>query len=87
MPVEGMLEYGMGKLTDLFTRHPLAVGMTYWEHFTFAAGVGTEMVLAGLGCVIHSLLPFIFATTASGSVKNLSARMHRDIEFTDGAGI
>jgi hypothetical protein len=56
---------------DAFTRHPAAVGETYGEHFGFATGVGSRMVLAGLACMLHGVFPFLFERTGSRAILAL----------------
>ena len=60
---------------NLFTDHPASVGETYGEHFVVAGGFGLHMVLAGLACMVHAVLPFLFVRTASDTVHALHARM------------
>jgi hypothetical protein len=61
-----------------FTRHPRAVGETYWQHLRFAAGTGAAMVAGGGACIIHGLIPFLFTTTGSSTIRTLAARIeHR----------
>lgn len=59
----------------LFLDHPRSIGETYGEHLRHAAGFGGLMVWAGLACLIHALLPFLFERTASRCVTELHARM------------
>lgn len=59
----------------LFLDHPRLIGETYGEHLRHAAGFGGLMVWAGLACLIHALLPFLFERTASRCVIELHARM------------
>lgn len=58
-----------------FTDHPHAVGETYGEHACAAAGFGGLMIAAGLACLIHAVLPWMFETTASNLVLRLHGRM------------
>src|SRR5262249_38729042 len=60
---------------DKFTDHPASVGETYLEHMWTAAGFGTRLILAGAACLVHSLLPFLFKTTASREIASLHSRM------------
>ena len=64
-----------------FTEHPASVGETYFGHMAQATGFGLRMIVAGLACVLHGLLPFLFATTGSDAMKALhdemSARRNR----------
>ncbi|WP_343698986.1 DUF6356 family protein [Caulobacter sp.] len=62
-------------MLDSFTRHPRSVGETYGEHFSAATGFGGEMVLAGLACMVHGVLPFLFVRTGSQCVSRLHTRM------------
>jgi hypothetical protein len=59
----------------LFTAHPEAVGETYGEHLVAATGFGLRLVLGGLACIVHAVLPFAFVTTASRTVRELHERM------------
>ena len=63
------------RLLDAFTGHPTAVGETYGEHLAFAAGTGGRMVLAGLACMVHGLLPFLFVRTGSRTIVDLHERV------------
>ncbi len=58
-----------------FTKHPSTVGETYGEHFAVATSFGTSMILGGLACVVHGVLPFLFTTTGSQTVKRLHDRI------------
>ena len=62
-------------LVEQFTRHPAAVGETYGEHLVFATGTGGRMILAGLACIVHGFLPFLFERTGSRAILDL----HRTI--------
>lgn len=59
-----------------FTAHPSAAGETYLAHLRTAAGFGLEMVTAGLACLVHALLPFLFVRTGSDCILRLHERMH-----------
>ena len=58
-----------------FVEHPRSVGETYFEHLRAASFFGISMVVGGLGCLVHALLPNLFATTGSRTVKRLHERM------------
>jgi hypothetical protein len=62
-------------MIERFTEHPHAVGETYGEHAAAAGGFGLLLIGAGLACLVHAALPFLFETTASGLVMKLHARM------------
>jgi hypothetical protein len=58
-----------------FTDHPASVGETYGQHMGVAFGFGGRMIVAGLACVIHGLLPFLFVKTGSATIRAL----HEDL--------
>jgi hypothetical protein len=58
-----------------FTEHPAAVGETYVEHLGVASGFGARMILGGLACLVHGVLPFLFTTTGSRTITALHERM------------
>ena len=62
-------------MRDLFTRHPASVGESYLEHLGMAGGFGFRMVIAGIACILHGLLPFLFVKTGSDCVTKLHERM------------
>ena len=62
-------------LQRAFTEHPASVGETYTEHLFRALGFGTRMVLAGLACLVHGVLPFLFVRTGSRAIAELNDRM------------
>lgn len=59
----------------LFTEHPASVGESYTEHMAMAGGFGGRMILAGLACLVHAVLPFLFVRTGSAAVAELHDRM------------
>jgi hypothetical protein len=62
-------------LEHLFTRHPRSLGETYLEHQRHAFAFGGTMVLAGIACILHGLLPALFSTTGSRAIRRLYERM------------
>ena len=62
----------------LFIQHPRSVGETYLEHQQHALNFGVELVLAGIACILHALIPAIFVTTGSRTVTRLYRRMVTD---------
>lgn len=58
-----------------FTAHPDAVGETYAEHFGVAGRFGLAMIGGGLACLVHGVLPFLFTSTGSRTVRRLHDRM------------
>tara|TARA_R110000824_G_scaffold401462_1_gene612242 strand:- start:462 stop:671 length:210 start_codon:yes stop_codon:yes gene_type:complete len=51
--------------------HLEATEMSYFSHFKCALGIGTNMVLGGACCIVHSIFPFIFHNTATNIVKKI----------------
>ena len=58
-----------------FTEHPASVGETYFEHLGQASSFGVAMLAAGLACLIHGLLPFLFVRTGSSTINHSHHRM------------
>jgi Family of unknown function (DUF6356) len=58
-----------------FIDHPASVGETYGEHLAAASGFGFSMILGGLACLVHGLLPFLFLRTGSSTIARLHERM------------
>ena len=65
----------MSTLRRLFTEHPASVNETYLQHLCSAMSFGVRMVLAGIACMIHGLLPATFVTRGSDTVRALHDRM------------
>jgi Family of unknown function (DUF6356) len=65
----------MDRLQTLFTAHPAAVGESYGQHFCQASRFGGRMILGGLACLVHGLLPFLFVRTGSATINELHSRM------------
>ena len=61
-----------------FTEHPASVGESYGEHMGQAVCFGGRMVLAGLACLVHGVLPFLFVRTGSRAISELNERMVRN---------
>ncbi|MDA0369639.1 MAG: DUF6356 family protein [Proteobacteria bacterium] len=62
-------------IKDAFTTHPASVNETYGEHLVTATGFGVSMILSGLACLVHGLVPFLFVTTGSRAIVILHDRM------------
>jgi hypothetical protein len=59
----------------IFLAHPRSVGESYAEHAATAARFGATMVVGGVACMLHALIPAIFPRAASERVKRLYAQM------------
>ena len=62
-------------LIRAFTAHPASVGESYSEHLFRAVCFGTRMVFAGIACLVHGVLPFLFVRTGSRAIAELNDRM------------
>ena len=58
-----------------FRDHPASVGETYPEHMAFALRFGARLVCAGAAAFVHALVPALFETTASDTVKAIHAEI------------
>jgi len=61
----------MGRLTE----HLDEVGESYAKHLAKASGFAAVMLLGGVACLIHALLPFVFTRSASDRVSRLHQAM------------
>jgi hypothetical protein len=62
-------------LIRAFTEHPASVGESYTEHLFRAMYFGMRMVFAGVACLLHGVLPFLFVRTGSRAIAELNDRM------------
>jgi hypothetical protein len=60
---------------NIFTEHPKSIGESYLLHFRNAAGYALTFLLLFFIALIHAILPFLFARTASDIVCEMSADM------------
>jgi Family of unknown function (DUF6356) len=65
----------MSLFRSIFIEHPASVDETYLQHFISALSFGTKMVVAGVACMVHGLLPALFVTRGSDTVCALHERM------------
>lgn len=65
----------MNAWRHLFTEHPASVSENYFQHLLMAWTFGIRMIVGGLVCLIHGLLPFVFCTAASDTIGDLYERM------------
>lgn len=61
----------------LFLEHPRTVGESYGAHMRAAAGFGITMIVGGLACLVHALVPGLLVDTASTAIDRLHGRMVR----------
>ena len=66
----------MPKLADaLFTDHPRSLGMSWAGHAAGAAKIGGELIVAGVACIIHAIVPGWFTETAGRTVTRMHEHM------------
>lgn len=58
-----------------FIDHPRTVGETYLEHLQTAAWFASRMIIGGMACLIHALVPGMFTKTGSKAISDLYDRM------------
>lgn len=62
-------------MIKLMTAHPSSVGESYLEHLVFATRFGVSMIVGGLACCVHGVLPFLCTSTGSRIVLALHGRI------------
>ena len=58
-----------------FIEHPRSVGESYAEHLQAAGSFGATMIVAGLACLVHAIVPGLFIKTGSSAIVRLHDRM------------
>lgn len=51
------------------------MGESYTQHLLRAVYFGARMVFAGIACLVHGVLPFLFVRTGSRAIAELNDRM------------
>lgn len=59
----------------IFGEHPRSVGESYAEHFIVAGSFGLALIAGGLKALAHAVLPNLFETAGSDTVRRLHAIM------------
>ncbi len=62
-------------LRRLFLHHPRSLNETYLEHLGRATLFGGSLLVAGAACLVHAIVPALFETTGSRTVRRLSRTM------------
>ncbi len=79
----------MDRWKAIFVEHPATVGESYTEHMGMAFSFGGKMLLAGVACLLHGLVPALFKTTGSAAIDDLHDRMvvnrNRKMRLDEGA--
>lgn len=58
-----------------FIDHPRSVGETYLQHLRTASCFGGTLIVAGIACLVHAIMPALFVKTGSNAVARLNDRM------------
>lgn len=61
------------RLLDRSRGHLRDTRLSYPGHLGIAFGIGGRLVLAGLACLCHGLVPGLFTDTASKAIRRLHA--------------
>jgi hypothetical protein len=62
-------------IRSLFLSHPESVGETYLQHQGVALSFAAELVMAGLACAVHAVIPALCTRTASRAIERLHGRL------------
>ncbi len=65
-----------------FLSHPRAVGETYLEHMGAATRFALALLIAGLACLLHALVPALCVRTGSRAIERLHDKMVRNRRTT-----
>jgi len=60
---------------NIFTEHPHRNGETYFQHMKKALSFAGIFLFLTFTSVTHALLPFLFITTGSDTIKRLHMNM------------
>jgi hypothetical protein len=60
-----------------FLAHPRSINESYLEHLAHALKFSGSLIMAGLACFAHALVPGLFERTGSTMVKQLHQEMVR----------
>lgn len=59
-------------LRKIFLDHPASVNETYLEHLFQAGRFSLKLLVSGLACFIHAIVPCLFTATAKNTVIHLN---------------
>jgi hypothetical protein len=59
------------KNSNIFTRHPNEVKMSYLQHTRFALMLSGRTLSCAIGSLIHAFFPFMFVTHTSTTIREL----------------
>ena len=59
-------------MNNIFTKHPNAVGETYFQHFFKACRFGIKLKLIAARIFVHAIFPWCFEHSASEEISKLN---------------
>jgi hypothetical protein len=62
-------------LDRYFLLHPRSVNESYLQHAGVAFGISFRLFGAALAAFVHAVIPCLFVTTASSTIKELNAKV------------
>ena len=65
----------MQLIQRLSLEHSESLGKPYLEHLFQASYFGVRMLVAGLACLVHAVLPCLFKTTGRSPISELHTKM------------
>ena len=57
-------------------KHLHDAGKSYTQHLLFALSIAMKMLVAGMQCFLHALIPGIFKASGSNAIKELYNRIN-----------
>ena len=57
-------------------KHLHDAGESYTQHLLFALNIAMKMLVAGMQCFLHALIPGIFKASGSNTIKELYNRIN-----------
>tara|TARA_B100000214_G_C23708328_1_gene508530 strand:- start:433 stop:621 length:189 start_codon:yes stop_codon:yes gene_type:complete len=59
-------------MKNTLAKHLEEANMTYFQHLMRALRFSTLLISAGIACLVHAFLPFVFEKTASNLISEIS---------------
>jgi hypothetical protein len=59
----------------MFFEHPRDINESYGEHAGHALYIGCRLIVTGLACLVHAVIPGVFVRTASNTVDYINSLM------------
>ena len=59
------------KNSNIFTKHPAEVRMSYLQHTRFALMLSGKTLTCAVASLVHAFFPFLFVTHTSRTIRKL----------------